>query len=170
MSSLLIIAAIGMFSFIFIATANVPIRSQDALLYIDSTKKYSGLKEEDKNTYAVWFGNYWDDELMIPSQIGDKPVAFVIKSTENKWYFRYSRMETVYIPSTMKYIGDNAFDCCDKLETVYYAGSEEAWKKVTVCKGNDAITQADIYFYSETRPQTDGLYWHYVDGNITQWK
>ena len=170
MSSLLIIAAIGMFSFIFIATANVPIRSQDALLYIDSTKKYSGLKEEDKNTYAVWFSNYWDDELMIPSQIGDKPVAFVIKSTENKWYFRYSRMETVYIPSTMKYIGDNAFDCCDKLETVYYAGSEEAWKKVTVCKGNDAITQADIYFYSETRPQTDGLYWHYVDGNITQWK
>ncbi len=156
-------------SLFFIAAANVPIQSHGSLLYIEATDAFNNCSEEDKDTYAVWFGNYWDDELIIPTYINGRNVAIIIKSTKQEPYIRYSRMETVYIPSTMKYIGDNAFDCCDKLETVYYAGSEEAWKKVTVCKGNDAILQADIYFYSETKPQIEGLYWHYVDGVITEW-
>lgn len=35
--------------------------------------------------------------------------------------------------------------------------------------GNDAITHATVYYYSEARPSYSGNYWHYVSGVPTVW-
>lgn len=35
--------------------------------------------------------------------------------------------------------------------------------------GNDAITHATVYYYSEARPSYSGNYWHYVSGVPALW-
>lgn len=35
--------------------------------------------------------------------------------------------------------------------------------------GNNSLTSATKYFYSETEPTDDGNYWRYVDGVPTVW-
>lgn len=35
--------------------------------------------------------------------------------------------------------------------------------------GNDAITHATVYYYSEARPSYSGNYWYYVSGVPTVW-
>ena len=39
-------------------------------------------------------------------------------------------LETVNLPSSISYIGTNAFKSSDKLTTIYYAGREEEWNAV----------------------------------------
>ncbi|MBQ9131275.1 MAG: leucine-rich repeat protein, partial [Clostridia bacterium] len=62
---------------------------------------------------------------------------------------------------------------------VYHCHTEDAWKQVSIeytfdrnamihptdCYGD----RATHYFYSETQPQGEGNYWHYVDGVPTPW-
>ena len=62
---------------------------------------------------------------------------------------------------------------------VYHCHTEEEWKQVTIeytFNRNASIRPADCYgdhathyFYSETQPQGEGNYWHYVDGVPTPW-
>jgi len=59
-----------------------------------------------------------------------------------------SNLKELVIPNTMSYI-DNAFSGCNSLTDVYYAGSEEEWKGVTIyLYGNDELKKATIHYNS----------------------
>ncbi|MBQ9131277.1 MAG: leucine-rich repeat protein, partial [Clostridia bacterium] len=74
---------------------------------------------------------------------------------------------------------DGCFETNSACFGVYYCFTEEEWKNVNVeytfnrkafmrptdCYGDHATH----YFYSETPPQGEGNYWHYVDGVPTPW-
>ena len=86
-------------------------------------------------------------------------------------------IESISISDSVTSIGDNAFYYCNSLSTVYYGGTAEEWADISIdSTGNDKLTSATVYYYSETEPALnedetayDGNYWHFVEGEIVIW-
>ena len=86
-------------------------------------------------------------------------------------------IESISISDSVTSIGKYAFYYCNSLSTVYYGGTAEDWGKIDINgTGNDKLTGATIYYYSETEPALnaegtayDGNFWHYVDGKTVIW-
>ncbi|HIR66509.1 MAG TPA: leucine-rich repeat protein [Candidatus Coproplasma avicola] len=72
-------------------------------------------------------------------------------------------LKEIVIPKSITYIDSSAFEMCDNLSTIYYCGETEQWTKLNF-KSN-----ANVYYYSESKPTEEGNYWHYVDGVPTVW-
>ena len=72
----------------------------------------------------------------------------------------------------LKKVGDKYYQ---EYENVYFQGTEEEWKNVkTLIKNggeNDHLLafSVSVAFYSEKAPETDGSFWHFVDGKPTLW-
>ena len=66
-------------------------------------------------------------------------------------------------------VGKYAFFGCGSLTSVYYNGLAVYWSRINISDGNNCITSATRYYYSENR-RVDGNYWHYVNGVPTVWK
>ena len=83
-----------------------------------------------------------------------------------------SSLTSIIIPYSVTSIGENAFDGCSRLTSVYYEGSIEEWKSISIDSYNNTyLTNANRYYYSETKPtDTTNKYWYYVDGVITIWE
>ena len=76
-------------------------------------------------------------------------------------------------------LNKGAFDDCSSLKTVFYKGTAEQWKEISIRNGNTNLTNATRYYYSETEPalSSDGTayngdYWHYDTDGVTPviWK
>ena len=78
-------------------------------------------------------------------------------------------LTSVVISDSVTSIGSQAFNGCSSLKEVYYTGNEEQWNAITNGGQNDYLYAATRYYYSETEPQGEGNYWHYVDGQIVKW-
>ncbi len=81
-------------------------------------------------------------------------------------------LESVVIGNSVTSIADCAFLRCSSLNKVYYFGDSEDWEFISITSnGNDSLTSATRYYYSETQPQTFGNYWHYdIDGKtVLEW-
>lgn len=66
-------------------------------------------------------------------------------------------LRSVYIPASVKYIDSDAFSVGVvgdvfgvPLETVYYGGSEAAWKQIDIATGNDKLSSAEKHY--NTKP------------------
>jgi len=56
------------------------------------------------------------------------------------------------------------------LTSVYYLGTAEEWKEISIYSGNTPLTSATRYYYSENQPTTAGNYWHYdQNGGVVVW-
>ena len=74
-------------------------------------------------------------------------------------------LKTLIIPATVTSVAWGAFQTNIPLEKVYYEGTVETWKKITISGGNTCLTNAKICYYSESGPlDSTNTYWHYVDG------
>ena len=81
-----------------------------------------------------------------------------------------TRITSVTIGTGITSIGTYAFSSCSHLTTVYYTGTETEWSNIRIRSYNDYLTNATRYYYSETKPTTDGKYWHYDEnGKIVIW-
>ena len=78
-------------------------------------------------------------------------------------------LTSITIPDSVTSIGSRAFGYCTNLTSVYYTGTAEEWSQIDIDFYNDKLTDATIYYYSETQPTAEGNYWHYVDGVATPW-
>ena len=64
-----------------------------------------------------------------------------------EWAFRFcSSLTSISIPSSVTSIGNWAFDSCRSLKDVYYSGSPEQWKKISVGSDNEYLTNAAIHY------------------------
>ena len=102
-----------------------------------------------------------------------------VTSIGNSAFYGCSRITSVTIGNSVDYIGWSAFADCSSLKTVYYKGTAEQWKKISIDSYNGYLTSADRYYYSETEPTLssdgtayDGNYWHYDTDGVTPviWK
>ena len=59
-------------------------------------------------------------------------------------------LTSITIPNSVKNIGSFSFSDCVNLEKVYYTGTEEQWKKISIGRYNDDLLNAAIHYnYSE---------------------
>ncbi len=54
----------------------------------------------------------------------------------------------------------------------FYEGTAQQWENVEIAFYNNYMSSLDslLYFYSESAPQGEGNYWHYVNGEPVQWQ
>ena len=76
-------------------------------------------------------------------------------------FYKCGSLMSVTIGSSVTSIGDYAFYQCSSLEDVYYGGVESKWSVIYIGLYNTSLTNAKIYYYSETKPTETGNYWHY---------
>ena len=90
-----------------------------------------------------------------------------------------SGLTSVIIGNGVTSIGSSAFSDCSGLKTVFYKGSAEQWKQISIGDSNSLLTGATRYYYSETEPSLNaygtaynGNYWHYDSDGKTPliWK
>lgn len=93
-----------------------------------------------------------------------------LKTINDNAFYRYD-YNSFIIPKNVELIGKNAFYNCIRLYRVYYNGTATDWSKIEISEGNTYLTNATIYYYSETQPTGFGNYWHYDnDGKtIIEW-
>ena len=75
-----------------------------------------------------------------------------------------SGLKRVVVGGKVASVGRMAFNGCDSLEEVYYRSG----MPITIADGNDCLSKATKYAYSESEPKWGGNYWHYVDGVATK--
>ena len=64
------------------------------------------------------------------------------------------KLRDVTIPVTVTNIKEGAFSDCHSLSDVYFGGTEEQWKNITIETDNDPLLNANIHFNSGTgKPQ-----------------
>ena len=57
-----------------------------------------------------------------------------------------SGLTSITIPNSVTSIGIRAFDDCSGLKDVYYTGSKDEWKAISVEYGNDSLLNATIHY------------------------
>ena len=81
-----------------------------------------------------------------------------------------SSLTSVVIGDSVTSIGSYAFEYCTSLTSVYYKGTAEDWKKISIGSSNSKLTNETPYYYSETKPTEECNYWHYDEkGNVVVW-
>ena len=159
----------------------------DDITHIDSNA-FAGcsslvLDELPKNLITVddfaFFGVAGINALTIPNKVesigkhcfdGSKINKIIINSVisiEQATFENCRELEVVVLPNNLEYIGNDAFLSCDKLQNIYYYGTQEQWNQIDIA--DSSFDYLKIYYYSETNPNINGRYWHYVDNEPVIW-
>ena len=102
-----------------------------------------------------------------------------VTSIGNNTFRGCSGLTSVTIGSGVTSIGESAFEGCSGLKTVYYKGTTEQWRNISIDLDNDYLTYAARYYYSVSEPSLNaegtayaGNYWHYDTDGVTPviWK
>ena len=67
---------------------------------------------------------------------------------DNSTFYNCCSLKGITIPSSVTFIGSSAFLGCNSLENVYYTGSEEQWKAISISINNDPLQNATIHYFS----------------------
>lgn len=119
------------------------------------------------NERALYIG-----KCLIDVNAAEMPETFEIKDGttligEYGMFFSY-RLKNLILPKSIKIINDSAFDDCNILGKIYFKGSRAEWN-IKVGGNNEKFSAAKKYYYSETKPNESGLFWHYVSGTVEEW-
>ena len=120
-----------------------------------------------------------------------RSIEFPKTVTELGWYaFQESGLESVVIPDSVTKITNTFRDCrfdyvvlpksivavtgqsflgCS-IQKVYYEGDEKNWSYINIDNSSAELEFALRYYYSDTNPSNEGLFWRYVKGKIVEWE
>lgn len=99
-----------------------------------------------------------------------------VKTIEDGAIGHNRNLIAVVIPKTIEEIGGTAFSASPKLKTIFYSGTESEWIFLNVTDSKEGeyhfsqlAEEIDVYFYSETQPNAEGNFWHYVNDKPSLW-
>ena len=107
--------------------------------------------------YRCFFGASALDTISIPEGV---------TIIEENAFTSCESLQSIILPSTLKTIEDGAFLDAAEMKAVFFKGTEEQFDAIEISSNNNELLSANIYFYSEAKPETNGEFWHY-DSNGT---
>ena len=92
----------------------------------------------------------------------DYVLADTVQDISTFAFYCNPSIESISLPDTLKSVGNYAFNSCDNLESVYYSGTEEQWKLVTIAGNNTSLLNSTFYFESDGigGPCGNNAMWH----------
>ena len=115
---------------------------------VDANNKYYS-----SDSYGVLFNK--DKTTLIQYPIGNTGTSYTIPDSVTTIYtdaFLHSTtLTSVTIPDSVTTIGNSAFSSCYSLTDVYYTGTKEQWKKISIDSDNEPLTNATIRFAVELK-------------------
>ena len=118
---------------ISISSENDPLKNAPNIIFaIQESNGFAYTVTGDEATITGYTGSA--RSLVIPSELGGKPVTAI----GEKAFYEY-KMLNIYIPKTIKAIGEDAFAgtvISDELRFICYEGTENEWANIAIQKGN----------------------------------
>ena len=118
-----------------------------------------------KNGGAGYIGNW------IVTLAGDPPTVTLedgANYVDDNVFAGAKSLKVVEMNADMKRIGESAFKGTS-VEAVFFRGTQEEWNAIEILGGNEQLTGAKVYFYSETEPETEGNFWRMDGENRKVW-
>ena len=132
---------------ISIGSDNDPLLKAEIICAIQESNGFAYTVTGDEATITGYTGSA--KNIVIPSELGGKPVTAIA----DKAFYRYGKMRDIYIPKTVKTIGENAFqnavstDEADSwIQFICYEGTENEWANIAIQEGNNAVKPDDAHF------------------------
>ncbi len=101
------------------------------------------------------------EEIRFPSSL---------ESIGQEAFFGCFNLKNVILPASLTYVGDDAFSHCDNIEHYFYEGTKNEYHAIKIEDYFDpTIDYYKVYFYSETKPEEEGRFWHYVNNKPVVW-
>ena len=118
-----------------IGEENTPLLNANIICAIQESNGFAYTVTGDEATITGYTGSA--RSLAIPSELGGKPVTAI----GEKAFYEY-KMLNIYIPKTIKAIGEDAFAgtvISDELRFICYEGTENEWANIAIQKGNEEL-------------------------------
>ena len=115
-----------------IGEENTPLLSANIICAIQEANGFAYTVTGDEATITGYTGSA--KNLVIPSELGGKPVTAIA----DKAFYGY-KTPNIYIPKTIKKIGEDAFArtvSSDTFRFICYEGTENEWANIAIQKGN----------------------------------
>ena len=124
-----------------ISEYNTPLLNANIICAIQESNGFAYTVTGDEATITGYTGSA--KNIVIPSELGGKPVTAIA----DKAFYEYKTLN-IYIPKTIKTIGEDAFPIgSDETRFICYEGTENEWANIAVQKGNGGLDPEHAGFY-----------------------
>ena len=125
---------------ISIGSDNDPLLKAEIICAIQESNGFAYTVTGDEATITGYTGSA--ESLVIPSELGGKPVTAIA----DKAFEGYKNIVNIYIPKTIKAIGEDAFQnaTSNLIRFICYEGTENEWANIAIQKGNEELNPREF--------------------------
>lgn len=106
---------------------------------------YSSYGGDIVYTVSDYYGS--EQAVVIPSNYLFNSHLLSVAVIDNGAFSNCTSITSIIIPTSVKSISSRAFYNCSSLKTVYYTGTQQQWKYISISSsGNEALTNATIIY------------------------
>ena len=129
---------------------------------------FDGCEKLDSISFAEGISSLPFRALASCSSLKEIVLPSTLTSIGEDAFSGCSSLKTLVIMSSELEVGDSAFAGCESLVTIFFGGSKAEWENVLSLvsdggNGNDSLKHANVYFYSEEKPEAEGEFWYFND-------
>ena len=123
-----------------ISEYNTPLLNANIICAIQESNGFAYTVTGDEATITGYTGSA--ENIVIPSELGGKPVTAIA----DKAFEGYKNIVNIYIPKTIKTIGEDAFQnaTSNLIRFICYEGTENEWANIAIQKGNEELNPREF--------------------------